>query len=380
MLAGPANWSARVRAASARVGALALADRSHEALRAAAHLLVDVETRPTSPYAVGLAHIVHQLARFVAWEDQYAPATDPSAGAWPVLRNPDRGEEEMEALAHPLFAGGRLIKEGDLVRALPLLREAFAQQSRGRCLLRSEAVSLLITAHAASGDVDSAARLLADQPPDRVALYPGLELSSRATVEAAAGRPEAVDLALSASDEAIAAGGLISGVAYLADAARYGGADRAAERLDRLGIEFEAAIAKARALYVWARASGDGTRLLEAAEAHAAIGLAAPAAELAGLASAASSRNQRQARRAGQLATDMRRRLRRPAPDAPATPHLTRRELEVARLAAQGMSSREISTVLFVSVRTVESHLASAYRKLDIRSRQRLRAALAALP
>jgi hypothetical protein len=218
----------------------------------------------------------------------------------------------MEALAHPLFAGGRLIKEGDLVRALPLLRDAVAQQSRGRCLLRSEAVSLLITALAASGDVDGAARLLADRPPDRVALYPGLELSSRATVEAAAGRSEAVDLALAASDEAIAAGGVVSGVAYLADAARYGGADRAAERLDRLGIEFEATIAKARALYVRARAAGDGTKLLEAAEAHASIGLAAHAAELAGLASAASSRNQRQVHRARQLATDMRRRLRRP--------------------------------------------------------------------
>jgi DNA-binding CsgD family transcriptional regulator len=44
------------------------------------------------------------------------------------------------------------------------------------------------------------------------------------------------------------------------------------------------------------------------------------------------------------------------------------------------MSSREISTVLFVSGRTVESHLAAAYRKLDIQSRHHLRAALAALP
>jgi DNA-binding CsgD family transcriptional regulator len=47
---------------------------------------------------------------------------------------------------------------------------------------------------------------------------------------------------------------------------------------------------------------------------------------------------------------------------------------------AQGMSSREISTVSFVSVRTFESHLAAAYRKLDIQSRHHLRAALAALP
>jgi DNA-binding CsgD family transcriptional regulator len=79
------------------------------------------------------------------------------------------------------------------------------------------------------------------------------------------------------------------------------------------------------------------------------------------------------------LATDMRRRLRRPTADAGSAIGLTRRELEVARLAAQGMNSREIASVLVVSVRTVESHLASAYRKLNIRSRQHLGAALATL-
>src|ERR1700694_4788430 len=48
---------------------------------------------------------------------------------------------------------------------------------------------------------------------------------------------------------------------------------------------------------------------------------------------------------------------------------LTRRELEIARLAAQGYTAAEISWQLHISNRTVESHLANAYAKLRITSR-----------
>ena len=40
---------------------------------------------------------------------------------------------------------------------------------------------------------------------------------------------------------------------------------------------------------------------------------------------------------------------------------------------ASGMSDRDIAATLVVSIRTVESHLAACYRKLDITSRQGLR-------
>lgn len=51
---------------------------------------------------------------------------------------------------------------------------------------------------------------------------------------------------------------------------------------------------------------------------------------------------------------------------------LTRRELEVARLAAEGHTATEIGRRLFIGVRTVESHLAGAYSKLGINSRLQL--------
>jgi len=55
---------------------------------------------------------------------------------------------------------------------------------------------------------------------------------------------------------------------------------------------------------------------------------------------------------------------------------LTARELRVATLARDGQTNREIAQTLFVTPKTVEVHLSSAYRKLDIRSRRDLAGAL----
>jgi DNA-binding CsgD family transcriptional regulator len=52
---------------------------------------------------------------------------------------------------------------------------------------------------------------------------------------------------------------------------------------------------------------------------------------------------------------------------------LTASERRVAELAAGGLTNRQIAEKLFVALRTVETHLTSAYRKLGIRSRADLR-------
>jgi DNA-binding CsgD family transcriptional regulator len=57
---------------------------------------------------------------------------------------------------------------------------------------------------------------------------------------------------------------------------------------------------------------------------------------------------------------------------------LTASERRVAGLAASGMSNKQIAQQLFVTVKTVESHLAQAYRKLEVSSRAQLAARLAA--
>jgi DNA-binding CsgD family transcriptional regulator len=56
---------------------------------------------------------------------------------------------------------------------------------------------------------------------------------------------------------------------------------------------------------------------------------------------------------------------------------LTPSEVRVAELAAEGLTNREVAQSLFVSEKTVETHLGRVYRKLDIKSRHALPGALA---
>ena len=51
---------------------------------------------------------------------------------------------------------------------------------------------------------------------------------------------------------------------------------------------------------------------------------------------------------------------------------LTASERRVADLAAEGASNRQIARALFVTTKTVEVHLTSVYRELDIGSRVQL--------
>lgn len=48
---------------------------------------------------------------------------------------------------------------------------------------------------------------------------------------------------------------------------------------------------------------------------------------------------------------------------------LSQRELEVLKLAARGMSNKDIGEALFISVRTVQAHLRSIFNKLGVGSR-----------
>jgi DNA-binding NarL/FixJ family response regulator len=48
---------------------------------------------------------------------------------------------------------------------------------------------------------------------------------------------------------------------------------------------------------------------------------------------------------------------------------LTRREIEILRLVAEGRSNRQVGQLLWVTDQTVKFHLANAYRKLGVRNR-----------
>ncbi len=59
---------------------------------------------------------------------------------------------------------------------------------------------------------------------------------------------------------------------------------------------------------------------------------------------------------------------------------LTPRQRQICSLAAAGKGNREIAHALFLSIKTVETHLAAGYRKLQINSRAELRPALEGAP
>lgn len=59
------------------------------------------------------------------------------------------------------------------------------------------------------------------------------------------------------------------------------------------------------------------------------------------------------------------------------TDELTPTELSVAKMAAGGLTNREVASALYISPKTVEANLARAYSKLGIRSRAELGAVMA---
>jgi ATP/maltotriose-dependent transcriptional regulator MalT len=63
---------------------------------------------------------------------------------------------------------------------------------------------------------------------------------------------------------------------------------------------------------------------------------------------------------------------------AEAWDQLTAQELQIARLAAEGLSNREIGQRMYISHRTVGAHLHQIFAKLGIRSRSQLHAAIPA--
>jgi DNA-binding CsgD family transcriptional regulator len=170
--------------------------------------------------------------------------------------------------------------------------------------------------------------------------------------------------------------------ALLNDLVRFGRADEAVDRLGQLVQMVDGPLVRAHHSHAVAVATGDPDALCTVIDGYEALDVlhfaAEAAAELAELhqqrgdsrlAAAAMVRCGELSTRAGGLRTP-------PLARGTGVEPLTSREREVALLAAAGRSSRDIADRLYLSTRTVESHLARVYRKLGITTRSELAATL----
>jgi len=194
------------------------------------------------------------------------------------------------------------------------------------------------------------------------------------------GQPEAGRRAATASLEAGLAAHRWGQAADLAHSlARIGGVEIAHEAMERIGDRVDGRFAATNRAHVAALLADDADGLETVLKTFLEIGAELLAAESAAEAARAARRkgDPRRATRLMRLAKELALRCegaRTPAlvlPEDELSP-LSRRELEVADLAATGLSSEEIAGRLFLSVRTVDNHLQHVYQKLGIASRQEL--------
>lgn len=307
------------------------------------------------------------------------------AQLWPAsdLRRPFGPSLERRAVqGQPPGREGALLGgylqwvRGHRTDAMAGLREAVVQQAGGPRLFFTEASSWLAVCLAEDQRPDCAEQAIAPCWADRVAVVPGQIHRAAAVIAAARGDSAGAALAMrTAVDAAREAGCWAVEAEYLTCTAWLAPAGPPPAVLDRLAevvrhVDAPRLVTGAESVLSLAR--GAGTELLDHAVRLDALGLSTQAWRLA---ERAAARLQKEGgSRHGDavvLVGRLRERLGVAAP--PAQPvALTTREVEIASLAAGGLSDRAISRRLAVSVRTVESHLTRIYRKLGVHSRRDL--------
>jgi DNA-binding CsgD family transcriptional regulator len=369
----------------------ALAERAF----AAGRLLED--EGPGHPAAIAALSVLQGVERV----DEVDRALDAAAGAAEARGAPADTASVLVLRARLALFRGRLHEAEAHARAGLAFDEAAGLRSASEL-----ALAALVTTLVERGEPDAAERELAARPfPAERSATRYLLLQARAGVRRAQGRvADAVaDLREANTHRSGPSGGSVYARALLAEALVAGGASDEAQALaelavadaQRWGVPGMLCIALRaqglaeggdRGLDLLARAEAtlaDGPRRLEHARTLVELGAARRRANRRAAAREPLAHGMELAHRCGAaslaawardelLACGARpRRLVRSGVDA-----LTPSELRVARLAAGGATNREIAQALFVTRKTVETHLAAIYRKLDVNDRGRLPSAL----
>jgi DNA-binding CsgD family transcriptional regulator len=301
-------------------------------------------------------------------------------------------DDEVSTRWAELLLGQVMLEIGAVDTASRWIRDAIsgARLSGPRVLLGAS-LATLAAAHAQAGCFDEADATLAGLTDDEQmghyyrSLARGLVASGRGD---AGGAIELLSRAASDYDDAGAlhyASGLLftaARAAAVGPTSTFAASDASAHvasRLEAIAARGDSPLFAARAAHGRALVARDADQLMEASAAWEGLGadlFAAEAAAAAGAAARAAGEVQVSMgylQRAQEFAARCAGAVSATLDASVAVPDvLTKRERQIADLAGSGLSSQEIATTLFLSVRTVDNHLQSSYGKLGVAGRKEL--------
>jgi DNA-binding CsgD family transcriptional regulator/tetratricopeptide (TPR) repeat protein len=301
------------------------------------------------------------------------------------------GDKEGQA-THLFLDGWVLIERGHLDRAVNAFldgasvnREIHDPAALRWCLA---GVALANAMRGRADEAQAAAAECDELPPSPMMLYEtDIIERSRAWVSICGGElTRAREILTAAAERAAACQLRVAEAKVLHDVARIGYPEAVAPRLAVLAAEADGGLVAALARHATALVQADAAGLEAAGREFETLGASLLAAE-AYQAAATAYQSHGQARsatamtrQAAEIATvcgD----ARTPGMSPGATTwRLTRREQEIAAMAAAGASSREIADRLVLSVRTVENHLQNIYSKVGVTRREELVRLLGSAP
>jgi len=350
--------------------------------------ILETKTMPTSdqpwdewaPYGAAIYALVYA--------GRLGEAEELLTRAWELVV--DQPAAEIRSYVAGWFAAVHL-EQGRVASAFRRATESYTlSQQLGRTVRSRWPCSVAVQALALTGQASRAAKTLASL--DALALPANLLnetdlLQARAWAAAAAGDlPGARDQLEAAAGLGEEIGDLIGATSALHGLARLGRAPHVAARLAALAGEVDGDLVAARTAYAKAIADRDSDALEKVSGHLEALGANLYAAEARAEAAVLLRRTGR-ARDAAAVEQKAGRLLARceeaitPAVQAiTARVFLTPGELDAARQAAAGRSSRQIAADMHLSVRTVESRLQRVYEKLGVCGRRELVGALSDRP
>ncbi|KRE21004.1 LuxR family transcriptional regulator [Agromyces sp. Soil535] len=357
---------------------LATLGRSDEAVAAAEHAVAFAKGEH-SVIPQRRAEIVHAHALIAADRLDDARSTVIES-----LHDAIRHDDELTARLDEFLMGRIFWQLGRLDTAARWFRDTQGgAELHGPKSLREFAICFLAILAAEQGDLGLARGF-------RARVIEGLDVDNSVTALADAwiavgeGRPDAAAATILARVDVIEPRGAVSVAAgLLHQLARFGArthARTAAGRLERLVAASDSPAVRRRLAHARAEADADAAALRTVGAEWESIGhllYAAEAFASAGQAARADGRGREATadlQRAASLAAACEGARTPLLRFSEGTEPLTPREREIASLAAQGLSSNEIATRLFLSPRTVNNHLQSTYAKLGIRGRHELQA------